>query len=115
MTPEQTIDEILDGFGTYARWRGFDEAMGTVGKHTSSTTEESKAQARIRLLALLREAEHHGRRAEEHYWIDEYTREASSLSALEDPLAKNRCNIAKKLHQNRLVALTQSVGEGGEA
>lgn len=53
---EERIGQILDGFGMYAMWRGYDEAMGTIGKHTSSEPSEAKADATAALLSLLRDA-----------------------------------------------------------
>ena len=55
MTKQLTIDEILDGFESYSRWCGFDEALNTKGLHTSSTPTEAITSAKQSFKALVTE------------------------------------------------------------
>jgi hypothetical protein len=55
MTKQLTVSEILDGFGSYSRWYGFDEALLTKGSHTSSTPTEAITSAKQSLKTLVTE------------------------------------------------------------
>lgn len=45
------LDDILNELAMYAMWWGFDKAMETEGKHTTSTRAEEKAKAKQAILA----------------------------------------------------------------
>lgn len=47
-----TLEDILSSFGMYSRWYGFDEAMNTKGKHTSSTPTEAIEEAKSAIQRL---------------------------------------------------------------
>lgn len=51
---ELTVEQILDGFGLFSRWYGFDEALGTKGRHTSSTPTEAIDKAKEAIEGLIR-------------------------------------------------------------
>lgn len=59
-----TIEEVLEGFGTYCRWFGYDQANNEVGEHTSSTWNEQKVHAKAHLEKLMAEARYEGQIAE---------------------------------------------------
>lgn len=66
---EPGIADILSSFGTFARWYGYDEAMDTKGKHTSSTPADAQAKAESAInsyfVSVLEELSETSRRADD--------------------------------------------------
>lgn len=49
----EAVEDVIDGFGLFSRWYGFDEALNKKGSHTSSTPTEAKQQALFQLNRII--------------------------------------------------------------
>lgn len=50
---DKRLNEVIDSFGTFAMWHGFDKGVDTPGYHTSSDPKEMKAATSQSLRQLM--------------------------------------------------------------